>query len=161
MKDIMKSHPILSSLILLNSEIAMLVGYIPMNNKTLTTAALLAAALLAGIFSVTTPMTVYAEDDYDDEEHDDDERYEDDEDDGKDHDYDDDGSRGGDSSETNTEQSIKQKNEGGVGSSQFNCGQNNIGEASAATVDVDLCGTLDIGVGGDDGPVAPGPVIPG
>ena len=67
----------------------------------------------------------------------------------------------GDSSETNTEQSIKQKNEGGVGSSQFNCGQNNIGEASAATIDVDLCGTLDIGVGGDDGPVAPGPVIPG
>jgi hypothetical protein len=122
-----------------------------MNNKILAIAALLAAALLAGIFSTTTPMTVYAEDDYDDEEHDDDERYED---------NDDDGSRGGDSSETNTEQSIKQKNEGGVGSSQFNCGQNNINEA-ASPIDVDLCGTLDIGVGGDDGPVAPGPVIPG
>ena len=142
----MKSHPILSSVILLNSEIAMLVGYIPMNNKILTMAALLAAALLAGIFSATTPMTVYAEDDYDDEEHDDDERYEDHDDDGKDHDYDDDGSRGGDSSETNTEQSIKQKNEGGVGSSQFNCAENNIGEASAATIDVDLCGTAAIDI---------------
>ena len=72
MKDIMKSHPILSSVILLNSEIAMLVGYIPMNNKILTMAALLAAALLAGIFSATTPMTVYAEDDYDDDHDDDD-----------------------------------------------------------------------------------------
>jgi hypothetical protein len=161
MKDTATYHPIFSSVILLNSEITMLVGYIPMNNKTLTIAAILAAALLAGIFSATTPMTVYAEDDYDDEEHDDDERYEDHDDDGKDHDYDDDGSRGGDSSETNTEQSIKQKNEGAVGASQFNCGQNNIGEASAETIDVDLCGTLDIGVGGDDGPVAPGPVIPG
>ena len=111
-----------------------------MNNKTLTIAALLAAALLAGIFSATTPLAAYAEDDYDDDDHDDD---------------------GGDSSETNTEQSIKQKKEGGVGSSQFNCAENNIGEASAATINVDLCGTLDIGVGGDDGPVAPGPVIPG
>jgi hypothetical protein len=106
-----------------------------MNNKILTIAALLAAALLAGIFSTTTPMAAYAEDDYEDEDHDDD---------------------GGDSSETNTEQSIKQKNEGGVGSSQFNCGQNNINEA-ASPIDVDLCGTLDIGIGGDDGP-APVPV---
>ena len=29
---------------------------------------------------------------------------------------------------TNTEQKIKQRNVGGDGSSQFNCGQNNIGE---------------------------------
>jgi hypothetical protein len=96
-----------------------------MNNKTLTIAALLAAALLAGIFSTTTPMAAYAEDDYDDDDHDDD---------------------GGDSSETNTEQKIKQSNEGGDGSSQFNCGQNNIGEESAAEIDVDLCGTVDISV---------------
>ena len=128
-------------------------------NKTLAIAALLAAALLAGIFSATTPMAVYAEDDYDDEEHDDDERYEDHDDDGKDHDYDD-GSRGGDESETNTEQSIKQKNFGGDGSSQFNCGQNNIDSAEDGLVglDVDLCGTLDVGVldGGTPAPI-PGP----
>ena len=97
-----------------------------MNNKTLTIAALLAAALLAGIFSTTTPMAAYAEDDYDDDDHDDDDD--------------------GDSSETNTEQKIKQSNEGGDGSSQFNCGQNNIGEESAAEIDVDLCGTVDISV---------------
>jgi hypothetical protein len=100
-----------------------------MNNKTLTIAAVLAAALLAGIFSATTPMAAYAEDDYDDDDHDDD---------------------GGDSSETNTEQSIKQKNEGGVGSSQFNCGQNNINPAEAENglveLDVDACGTIDVGV---------------
>jgi hypothetical protein len=114
-------------------------------NKTLAIAALLAAALLAGIFSATTPMTVYAEDDYDDEEHDDDERYEDHDDDGKDHDYDDDGSRGGDESETNTEQSIKQKNVGSGESTQFNCGRNNINE-EASPIDVDLCGTAAIDI---------------
>jgi hypothetical protein len=53
---------------------------------------------------------------------------------------------GGDYSGTDTEQSIKQKNVGGDGSSQFNCGQNNIGEESAAEIDVDACGTLDIEV---------------
>jgi hypothetical protein len=114
-------------------------------NKTLAIAALLAAALLAGIFSATTPMTVYAEDDYDDEEHDDDERYEDHDDDGKDHDYDDDGSRGGDESETNTEQEIKQKNVGSGESTQFNCGRNNINE-EAGQIDVDLCGTAAIDI---------------
>ena len=51
----------------------------------------------------------------------------------------------GDSSETNTEQSIKQKNVGGDGSSQFNCGQNNINE-EASPIDVDLCGTLSVEV---------------
>ena len=51
----------------------------------------------------------------------------------------------GDSSETNTEQSIKQKNVGGDGSSQFNCAQNNINE-EASPIDVDLCGTLSVEV---------------
>jgi hypothetical protein len=51
----------------------------------------------------------------------------------------------GDSSETNTEQSIKQKNVGGDGSSQFNCGQNNINEEESP-IDVDLCGTLSVEV---------------
>jgi hypothetical protein len=67
-----------------------------------------------GVFA-TTPMAAYAEDDYD-----------------------------GDSSETNTEQSIKQKNVGGDEASQFNCGQNNIGGESAPTADIDLCGTLSL-----------------
>lgn len=93
-----------------------------MNNKTLAIAALLAAALLAGIFSATTPMAAYAEDDYDDDDHDDD---------------------GGDSSETNTEQEIKQKNVGSGESTQFNCAENNINE-EASPIDVDLCGTAAI-----------------
>jgi hypothetical protein len=54
----------------------------------------------------------------------------------------------GDSSETNTEQSIKQKNFGGEGSSQFNCGQNNIDSEAAEDgllgIDVDACGTLSV-----------------
>jgi hypothetical protein len=52
----------------------------------------------------------------------------------------------GDYSGTDTEQSIKQKNVGGEGSSQFNCAQNNIGEESAAEIDVDACGTIDVSV---------------
>ena len=84
-------------------------------NKTLVIASVLMAAALTGIFSAN-PMAAYAEDDYD-----------------------------GDSSETNTEQSIKQKNVGGDGSSQFNCGQNNINE-EASPIDVDLCGTLSVEV---------------
>jgi hypothetical protein len=84
-------------------------------NKTLVIASVLMAAALTGIFS-THPMAAYAGDDYD-----------------------------GDSSETNTEQSIKQKNVGGEGSSQFNCGQNNINE-EASPIDVDLCGTLSVEV---------------
>ena len=85
-------------------------------NKTLVIASVLMAAALTGIFS-THPMAAYA---------------------GGDDDY-------GDSSETNTEQSIKQKNVGGEGSSQFNCGQNNINE-EASPIDVDLCGTLSVEV---------------
>ena len=91
----------------------------------------MAAALTTGIFS-TNPMAAYADDDDD---------------------Y-------GDSSETNTEQKIKQKNFGGDGSSQFNCGQNNIDSAEDGLVelDIDLCGTLDVGVldGGTPAPI-PGP----
>ncbi len=86
-------------------------------NKTLVIASVLMAAALTGIFS-TNPMAAYADDD----------------------DYD------GDSSETNTEQSIKQKNVGGEGSSQFNCGQNNINEAAALEADIDACGTLSVEV---------------
>ena len=53
-----------------------------------------------------------------------------------------------DESETNTEQSIKQKNVGGEGSTQFNCGQNNIDSEAAEDgllgIDVDACGTLSV-----------------
>jgi hypothetical protein len=67
----------------------------------------------------------------------------------------------GDYSGTNTEQKIKQKNVGGDWSSQFNCAENNIGGAASLEADIDLCGTLTVDIGGDDGPTAPGPVIPG
>jgi hypothetical protein len=100
-------------------------------NKTLVIASvLMAAALTTGIFS-TNPMAAYADDD--DE---------------------------GDYSGTNTEQKIKQKNVGGDFSSQFNCAENNIGGAEDGLVglDIDLCGTLDVGVldGGTPTPI-PGP----
>jgi hypothetical protein len=53
-----------------------------------------------------------------------------------------------DESETNTEQEIKQKNVGGEGSTQFNCGQNNIDSEAAEDgllgIDVDACGTLSV-----------------
>jgi hypothetical protein len=88
-----------------------------MNQKNIAIAAVLAAALLAGIFSATTPMAIYAEDDYDDDEHDDDERDNND-------DY------SGDRSETNTEQELKQKNVGSGQSTNNNCGANLI-EASS------------------------------
>ena len=50
----------------------------------------------------------------------------------------------GDSSETNTEQSIKQKNSGGDGSTNVNCGDNDIN--SGSVVDAQVCGTLDVSV---------------
>jgi hypothetical protein len=50
----------------------------------------------------------------------------------------------GDSSETDTEQSIKQKNSGGDGSTNVNCGENDIN--SPSRFDVQVCGTLDVGV---------------
>ncbi|MDW0314532.1 MAG: hypothetical protein QN716_04075 [Nitrososphaeraceae archaeon] len=49
----------------------------------------------------------------------------------------------GDSSETDTEQSIKQKNFGSGASTNVNCGDNDIN--SDAFLDAQVCGTLDIG----------------
>ena len=86
-----------------------------MNNKMLTIGAVLAAALFAGVFA-TTPMAAYAGGDYD----------------------------GGDSSETKTEQSIKQKNFGSDASTNVNCGDNDIN--SASLLEAQVCGTLDVGV---------------
>jgi hypothetical protein len=127
-----------------------------MNQKTIAIAAVLAAAILAGIFS-TTPLAVYAEDDYDDEEHDDEERdddrdhddeerdYDMDNDDGDGRDNDDDGYKGGDESETNTEQKLKQENVGSGASTNFNCGKNSI---DSGLIDAQLCGTLALDLGG-------------
>jgi hypothetical protein len=63
------------------------------NQKTIAIAAVLMAAVLAGLFA-TSPLA-YAEDDGD-----------------------------GDTSETSTDQEIKQKNTGSGDSHNFNCGQN-------------------------------------
>ena len=91
-----------------------------MNTKMLTIAAILAAALLTGIFSAT-PLATYAEDDdHDEDDYD------------KDHDDDDNGDRDngdrdngdGDTSITNTEQALSQENTGSTNSTNFNCGQN-------------------------------------
>jgi hypothetical protein len=97
-----------------------------MKAKSLAITAVLAAALLTGIFSTST-MAVYAERDYeedhDEDEHDDEERY--------------DGDKyrgGGDESETNTEQDIKQKNVGSGESTNNNCALNSIDTTLAATV---------------------------
>jgi hypothetical protein len=103
-----------------------------MNSKTLAITAVLAAALLTGIFTTST-MAVYAERDYDEhdeDEHDDEER---------EHEKDDyrggDKYRGGgDESETNTEQDIKQKNVGSGESTNNNCALNSIDTTLAATV---------------------------
>ena len=51
----------------------------------------------------------------------------------------------GDSSETETEQSIKQKNSGGDGSTNVNCADNDIN--SPSPFDVQLCGTAAIDLG--------------
>ena len=88
-----------------------------MNQKIIAIAAVLAAALLTGIFS-TNPMAAYAGgDDYD----------------------------GGDESETNTEQKLKQKNIGSGASTNTNCGSNSIGSAIAIT----LCPGAGIDLGTD------------
>jgi hypothetical protein len=91
-----------------------------MNSKMLTIAAL-AAVLVAGVFA-TTPMAAYADGDYD----------------------------GGDSSETKTEQSIKQKNFGSDASTNVNCGDNDIAgtteDGLLPPIEAQVCGTLDIGV---------------
>jgi hypothetical protein len=97
-----------------------------MKAKSLAITAVLAAALLTGIFTTNT-MAVYAERDYDEDhdedEHDDEERYDGDEYRG-----------GGDESETNTEQEIKQKNVGSGESTNNNCALNSIDTTTAATV---------------------------
>jgi hypothetical protein len=119
-----------------------------MNQKNIAIAAVLAAALLAGIFATTAPVAVYAEDDYDDD-HDNDERdgdrYNDDngrdnDDNGRDND-DDDYKGDGDESETNTEQKLKQENVGSGASTNFNCGENDI---NSGLIDVQACGTIDV-----------------
>jgi hypothetical protein len=112
-----------------------------MNSKTLAIAAVLAAALLAGIFSTTPPMAVYAYDD-DDYDHDDDERDDDRDNDDNGRDNDDDDYNGdGDESETNTEQKLKQENVGSGESTNFNCGENSID----SVIDIQACGTIDLG----------------
>ena len=50
-----------------------------------------------------------------------------------------------DESETSTEQKIKQKNSGGDGSTNVNCADNDIN--SPSPFDVQVCGTLDVGLG--------------
>ena len=100
-----------------------------MNQKTIAIAALLAAALLTGIFS-TTPMAAYADGDYDDDDY-----------------HDDDGNDNGDYSGTMIEQEIKQSNEGSDSSTNLNCAENYIN--STFTFEGQVCGTLDIsGIGG-------------
>ena len=105
-----------------------------MNSKTLAITAVLAAALLTGIFTTST-MAAYAErdyDEYDENEHDD----EHDDEKGSTRDYrgGDKYRGGGDESETNTEQDIKQKNVGSGESTNNNCAQNTIDTTLAATV---------------------------
>ena len=91
-------------------------------NNKILTIAALAAVLVAGVFA-TTPMAAYADGDYD-----------------------------GDSSETKTEQSIKQKNSGGDGSTNINCADNDISGATEdgfllfPPIDAQVCGTLDVSV---------------
>jgi hypothetical protein len=95
-----------------------------MKTKMLTIAAILAAALLTGIFSAT-PLATYAEDD----DHDEDDYDKDHDDDNGDRDNGDrdNGDRdngSGDTSITNTEQALSQDNVGSNNSTNFNCGQN-------------------------------------
>ncbi|HEY9386821.1 MAG TPA: hypothetical protein VIP70_07260 [Nitrososphaeraceae archaeon] len=115
------------------------------NQKTVTIAAILSAAvLIAGIVAVTTttPMTAYADRDYKKDKDGKDDR---DDRDGKDRDYkkkDKDG-KGGDTSETNTPQKLYQENVGSGYSTNTNCGQNTInsiaiGVCQNADVDIDL-----------------------
>jgi hypothetical protein len=61
----------------------------------------------------------------------------------------------GDYSGTETEQKIKQKNSGGDGSTNINCGDNDIN--SGSFIDAQICGTLDIGE--EDPPVIRPPII--
>jgi hypothetical protein len=83
-------------------------------NNRILTIAAVLAASLIAGVFATTPMAAYAGGDY------------------------------GDSSETDTEQNIKQKNSGGDASTNINCGENDIN--SPSRFDVQVCGTLDVGV---------------
>jgi hypothetical protein len=91
-----------------------------MNKRILTFAAVLAATLIAGVFA-TTPMAAYADGDYD-----------------------------GDSSETKTEQEIKQSNRGSGSSTNINCADNDIAgvEEVPTELELQLCGTADLDLGG-------------
>jgi hypothetical protein len=86
-------------------------------NNKVLTIAAVLAATLVAGVFATTPMAAYA------------------------------GGDDGDSSETNTEQSIKQKNSGGDGSTNINCADNDIGgvEEEPTFLELQLCGTADIG----------------
>jgi hypothetical protein len=78
------------------------------------------AAVLVAGVFATTPMAAYAGGDY------------------------------GDSSETNTEQKIKQKNVGNDASTNINCADQDISGATEdgllPPIDAQVCGTLDVGV---------------
>jgi hypothetical protein len=86
-------------------------------NNKVLTIAAVLAATLVAGVFATTPMAAYA------------------------------GGDDGDSSETNTEQSIKQKNSGGDGSTNINCADNDIAgvEEVPTELELQLCGTLDVG----------------
>jgi hypothetical protein len=83
-------------------------------NNRILTIAAVLAASLVAGVFATTPMAAYAGGDY------------------------------GDSSETNTEQKIKQKNFGSDASTNVNCADQDIEGASA--IDAQVCGTLDVSV---------------
>src|SRR5918994_6627890 len=67
---------------------------------------------------------------------------------------------GGDESETNTEQKLKQENVGSGESTNFNCGENSI---DGGLIDAQLCGTVDLGLGlgGGMSTIPTVPTIPG
>ena len=83
-------------------------------NNRIITIAAVLAASLIAGVFATTPMAAYA------------------------------GGHYGDSSETNTEQKIKQKNVGSGASTNVNCADQDIN--SDAFLDAQVCGTLDVGV---------------
>jgi hypothetical protein len=83
-------------------------------NNKVLTIAALLAATLVAGVFATTPMAAYA------------------------------GGNDGDSSETSTEQKIKQKNFGSGSSTNVNCADQDIEGASA--IDAQVCGTLDVSV---------------
>jgi hypothetical protein len=103
-------------------------------NKSLVIAAVLMAAALTGILATTTTtMAVYADRDYDDDDddnHDNHDNHEENDDNGS-----------GDSSATNTEQKLRQSNEGD--GTNTNCGQNLIGSEGVVCFDPTVNATED------------------